>query len=307
MNGMITTLAEMRSSVWAIVPEALDSVIARIDNGDALHAQVHPATDDTDPYAVAARRLPSVKGAIGVLPLRGVITQRGFGGLMGMLIGGTSTESYGEAFDALIDDDQVGAVVLDIDSPGGSVFGTPELASKIRAGREIKPVVAVANSTAASGAYYIASGATQIVVTPGGRVGSLGVFTEHVDTTAAEEAEGVKITIIKAGKYKAEEIEPLTDEAQAAMQKTVDTYYDQFIADVAKGRGVSASVVRNTYGEGRVVLAKDALAAGMVDRIATLEEVLAGMVKSKTPRGDRADQRLRLMAMEQGDADGMRG
>ncbi len=302
MNGLITTLAEMRSSVWAIVPEHLDKMILDIATRQALARAGTPdltTMGDTISRVFAARRLPSVRGTIGVLPLRGVITQRGFGGLMGMLIGGTSTESYGEAFDALIGDDQVGAVVLDIDSPGGMHWGTPELHAKIRAGREIKPVVAVANSLAASAAYYIASAASQVVMTPSGQVGSIGVFRTHVDTTAAEEAEGVKVTHVIAGKYKAEGLLPLTPEAEAAMQEEVDTYLDQFVADVAKGRGVSAKVVRETYGEGRVVLAKDALAAGMVDRIATLEEVLSGMMKSQTPRGDRADQRLRLMEMEQ--------
>lgn len=306
MNGLITTLAEMRSSVWAIVPEHLDRLLLQVSAAEAA-GTVDLTTRDGDPYAVAAKRLPSVRGTIGVLPLRGVITQRGFGGLMGMLIGGTSTESYGEAFDALIADDQVGAVVLDIDSPGGTMHGVTELAAKIRAGREVKPVVAVANSAANSAAYNIASGASQVVVIPSGQVGSIGVFMEHVDTTAAEAAEGLKITMVKAGKYKTEGMEPLTAEAEAAMQKVVDGVYDQFVADVAKGRGVSVKAVRDTYGEGRVVFAKDALAAGMVDRIATLEEVLAGMQKSPTPRGDRADQRLRLSAMEQGDADGVKG
>jgi hypothetical protein len=124
-----------------------------------------------------------------------------------------------------------------------------------------------------------------VAVIPSGQVGSIGVFSMHVDTTAAEEAEGVKVTIVKAGKYKAENMEPLTDAAREAMQQQVDTYYDTFVADVAKGRGVAPKVVRETYGEGRVVLAKDALAAGMVDRIATLEEVLRGMQASGRSNG----------------------
>ena len=290
MNGLITTLAEMRSSVWAIVPEHLDRLLLQAAAKEAnLYRTSTPdltTRGDPEPRAITAKRLPSVRGTIGVLPLRGVITQRGFGGLMAFLFGdGASTVTYGEAFDVLIADDQVGAIVLDIDSPGGTVDGVTELAAKIRAGREVKPVVAVANSMAASAAYGIASAASQVVVIPSGKVGSIGVYTMHVDTTAADEAEGVKITIVKAGKYKAEALEPLTSEAEAAMKKTVDTYLDQFVSDVAKGRGVSASVVRKTYGEGRVVLAKDALAAGMVDRIATLEEVLAGMQASGRSNG----------------------
>lgn len=290
MNGLITTLAEMRSSVWAIVPEHLDRLLLQAAAKEAnLYRTSTPdltTRGDPEPRAITAKRSPSVRGTIGVLPLRGVITQRGFGGLMAFLFGeGASTEAYGQAFDALIADDQVGAVVLDIDSPGGMHWGTPELHAKIRAGREIKPVVAVANSLAASAAYYIASAASQVVMTPSGQVGSIGVFRTHVDTTAAEEAEGVKVTHIIAGKYKAEGLLPLTPEAEAAMQQEVDTCLDQFIADVAKGRGVSASVVRKTYGEGRVVLAKDALAAGMVDRIATLEEVLSGMQASGRSSG----------------------
>jgi signal peptide peptidase SppA len=177
----------------------------------------------------------------------------------------------------MVADESVGAIVIDIDSPGGSVFGTPELADEILKARGAKPIIAVANSNADSAAYWIASAADEIVGTPSSMVGSIGVWTMHVDFSKMDERVGMKVTYVSAGKYKVEgnEYEPLGEEAQAALQARVDEYYGMFVAAVAKGRGVTASAVRNGYGEGRVVTAKQALALGMIDRIGTLGQTLA--------------------------------
>ena len=119
-------------------------------------------------------------------------------------------------------------------------------------------------------------------MTPSGEVGSIGVYGAHTDTTKADEAAGRKTTLISAGKYKTEGHGALTEEAAAAMQGRVDAYYTQFIRTVAKNRGVSVDAVRNGYGQGRTLGADDALAAGMVDGIATLGEVISKYAR-RTP------------------------
>ena len=86
------------------------------------------------------------------------------------------TEAFGAAFDRAAADSSIGAIVLNIDSPGGSVYGVEELADKIYKARGTKPVYAVANSLAASAAYWIGSAASQLYVTPSGEVGSIGVL-----------------------------------------------------------------------------------------------------------------------------------
>lgn len=93
------------------------------------------------------------------------------------------------------------------------------------------------------------------------------------------EMQGVGITIISAGKYKAEvnDFEPLTQEARDAIQAQIDQYYTMFINAVARGRDVKAADVRAGYGEGRVVTAGDAKKMGMIDRVGTMRDVLAKM------------------------------
>jgi ClpP class serine protease len=119
-------------------------------------------------------------------------------------------------------------------------------------------------------------------------------------------SEGVKTTLISAGKYKTEgnPYEPLSDEARAAMQAMVDDYYGMFTRAVAKGRGVSVDAVRNGFGEGRMVSASQAVKNGMADRVATLDQVLAshGVSRSGNRQAIAADssalkRRLEIAAL----------
>jgi ClpP class serine protease len=130
-------------------------------------------------------------------------------------------------------------------------------------------------------------------------LGSIGVFLRHEEISRMAEMEGVKITTIRAGKYKAETnaFEPLTDAAEAHLQEMVDTTYGLFVADVAKGRGVKEADVRSGFGEGRVILAEQAVELGMADRVSTLEQVIADMTgaspsPSPRPSAENADPEI---------------
>jgi signal peptide peptidase SppA len=170
------------------------------------------------------------------------------------------------------------------------VYGVAELASEIVKARAQKPVVAVANSLAASAAYWIGCAASEFYVTPGGEVGSIGVWQAHFDYSKALEEEGVKTTLVSAGKFKVEgnPYVPLDPQAQAFMQSRVDDYYNAFIQAVAVGRGVSVDDVRNGMGEGRVLGADAALAQRMVDGIASFDDVLARMQAKVTGNAVRS-------------------
>jgi signal peptide peptidase SppA len=171
----------------------------------------------------------------------------------------------------------VKAIVIDVNSPGGAVDGTDELSSMIYAARGTKPIVAHANASANSAAYWIASAADELVVTPGfASIGNIGVRTSHDDMSKAMEMEGVSRTLISAGKYKDEgnPLGPLTEEGRAAIQARVDKAYGSFISAVARNRRVSASTVREGFGQGRSVDGDEAVSMGMADSTATLEETL---------------------------------
>jgi signal peptide peptidase SppA len=273
---------------WAITADKLAELLAVFAfraAGHAFSAEEIQARIG-EPSAAAASR----SGVAAVLPLRGVIAHRI--GSMGEASGGISTERFAAMFRQVVADDQVGTIVFDVDSPGGTIPGVQELAAEIFAARGKKRMVAVANSLMASAAYWIASQADEIVSIPSGTIGSIGVFTAHQDLSQALEQEGVKVTLISAGTYKTEgnPFEPLSDEARQFMQDRVDAAYGQFVKDVARGRGVSVSAVKSGYGEGRALPAKDALAAGLVDRIATMDETLGKLVGRRATGGLRAEE-----------------
>jgi signal peptide peptidase SppA len=276
-------------STWAIMPSKLEAIV------DFLAVQsegVKFTAEEIDQRLAVERgkRLAKVSGKVAVLPLYGVIGQKA--NMMTEFSGGTSTEIFGKAFDDAMSNSEIKAIVFDVDSPGGTVYGVPELADKILKARGTKQIIAVANSLSASAAYWISAAADQIVATPSGEVGSVGVYSMHVDWSGYNEREGVKPTYISAGKYKTEfhPDAPLNEEAISELQRSVNETYDMFIDALAKSRGTTANRVRGNYGEGRVFSAKRAVEAGLADRIGTLERVLEELGAGRaTSSGKRTD------------------
>lgn len=267
-------LQAFTSSVWAIEEDKLAEiarVLALRSSGDTMSAEdIHAA--------IASRGTPSVAPAgrgVAVIPIRGVIAHRM--GAFDESSGGASAEAIGRMLSQVANDDAIGTVIYDVDSPGGTITGISELAGKMFALRGQKKQIAQVNGLAASAAYWLASQCDEIVCLPSGRAGSIGVFTVHADTSGALEKAGVKMTILSAGEYKVEgnPFEPLSEEARAFIQGQVDAAYAQFVKDVARGRGVSVADVKNGYGQGRALDAKAAKAAGLVDRIEMFDDTLA--------------------------------
>lgn len=287
---------------WAILPDKLAvilDVIAFRSAGGTFSAE------ELQERLGAAAHRPKLRsnGDIAVLQLVGTISHRM--GLMAMSSGGTSVESFKQEFRAAMDDSTVAGVVIDVDSPGGSVDGVSELASEIYRARGRKPISAIANTMSASAAYWIASAADELAVTPSGEVGSIGVIAAHEDWSTAYDQMGVKTTLVTAGKYKAENnpFEPITDEGRAAIQQRVDDAYGMFAKDVARNRGVSVETVRAGFGEGRLVNAREAVKLGMADRVATLDEVIATVARRRvSPSTTNADASTGLSLREQAEA-----
>jgi HK97 family phage major capsid protein len=278
-------------TVWALQPQrlaAVAQVLARWASGEKLSAtEIQARIGD-------GKGAPQQGAGVAVLPLYGIIGHR-----MNQVQdisgpGGTSTEQFGQWFDAALHDPAIGAIVLDIDSPGGSVSGVPELAAKIFAARGQKPIIAIANSLAASAAYWIGTAAEEFWCTPSGDVGSIGVYTMHQDFSAYFADVGITNTLVSAGKFKVEgnPYEPLDEEARAALQERIDEIYADFTKAVALHRGVTAADVRNGFGEGRVVSAVRAKRLGMIDKVGTLDTLLsklsAGGSRSRLKAADLA-------------------
>jgi len=257
---------------WAIQASklvALEEIVLRHVAGEKLDAEeiqtrIHGAQRPEN------RQVQSVA----ILPLFGTIFPRA--NMLTEMSGATSAEQFGAQFAALLADPQVSAIVLDVNSPGGQVAGVAELSQQIFSARGQKPVVAVVNHLMASAAYWIGAAADQVVVTPSGEVGSIGVFAVHQDMSAALDKAGIKVSLISRGKFKTEgnPYQPLGEEARAAIDARVGDYYEAFVAAVARNRGVTAEAVRNGFGEGRAVGAQQAVDLGMADAIGTLPETV---------------------------------
>ena len=212
---------------------------------------------------------------------------------MTAISGGTSAEQLGASFDQLIADDAVKAVVLDTDSPGGTVQGMEELSSKIAAARGSKPIVAHVNGIAASAAYWVTSGADEVVLSPTAMVGSIGAQTAHDDVSAAMEKAGITRTLITSAPFKNEAAshQPLSDDARAHLQAQVNAFGAMFESRIASNRGIDPAIVRANYGQGRMVMAEQAVAQGMADGIATLDETIARLSAGAAPAKRFAAQR----------------
>jgi signal peptide peptidase SppA len=266
-------------NTWAMMPEAMPKMVQAV-NRWAIGTKLDKETV-AELTAGRPKKLEAVEGGVAVLPLFGVVAQR-MNIMQEISEGGTSTEVFGAAFDRALAEPSVDAIVINIDSPGGSVYGVEELAEKIYKARSTKRIYAVANSLAASAAYWIGSAAEQFFVTPSGEAGSIGVLTMHVDYSNFNEKVGINPTYIYAGKYKVEGHgeAPLDPEARVAIQASVDSYYDSFTDAVARHRGAKQRDVKSGYGEGRVVRAKQAVELGMADGVKTFEQVIGELLRS---------------------------
>lgn len=223
-----------------------------------------------------------VQNGTAIIPVIGSLVNRG--SWIGSNSGMTSYEGLAAQLRDAAGDPEVSSVLLDIDSPGGEATGMFSLAEQVRQLGQTKPVTAFVNDMAASAAYGIASAANEIVVSPTSVVGSIGVVMTHMDRSKQMERNGVKPTLIYAGKHKVDgnPFGPLTETVQADLQSEVAKFYDQFVALVARGRtGMGEQAIRDT--EARTYIGADAISRGLADRVASLDEVLSDF--SATARG----------------------
>ena len=309
-------LSWVASTPWSIEPVKAQTILGVLMNrafGDQQADHDEPRAklgwydNEETPEQRAARleaaeqQAISDRGGIAIIPITGVIAPR-IHDVQGSSTGGPNTSAEGIAakVNKAAGDSNVSGIIIDVDSPGGNVFGLSEAAAVIRAAAAQKPVVAVANHLAASAAYHLASAAGELVVSPSGEVGSIGVFAYHQDISAALEKRGVKPTLIKAGDHKAETHPafPLSEDAAAYLQEAVDASYATMIDDIAKGRGVAAAKVREGFGRGRMVMAAEAVQLNMADRIGTLggeiERMQSGL---KSGRANSTGKRRRRLAV----------
>ena len=173
------------------------------------------------------------------------------------------------------DNDNVKALLLFINSPGGGVAASQALYHAVLSAREVKPVVAVLGAVAASGGYYVACAADSILAHEGTITGSIGVVAQYIRTEELYHKIGVDVTVLKSGKYKdvGSPHREMTGDEKVYLRELLETVYDQFVRAVADGRGMSVRQVRR-LAEGRLYAGEEAVEAGLVDQIGTFENAL---------------------------------
>lgn len=269
-------MSELLTGTWAMQPDYFRRLAALTARGIK--------SEGSTPGRVNQRAK-----SIAVIPIHGIISQRGHPALGMFGIAQTLLEQLIPSIRALADHPSVETIILDIDSPGGIIGGVPEAAEAIYSLRSKKRIVAVSNTLAASAAYWIGAAASEFYVTLSSETGSIGAFKVHRDISRALDRHGETVTLIHAGKYKVEgnPYEPLDSEAQAFTQQTLDNYYSMFLTDVARFRG-NDSIADTDAGQGRVVSAPTAVADGLADGILTLDDLLSGNVTQPRTRASLA-------------------
>lgn len=284
----MSSLLDVLLSPWAILPDRLTQLQAIYERHEAdPRANLEAALAARAALGNKLENDPqgySVEDGVAVVPLRGVLAKRA--NMFHAVSGGASHELFARDVRAALADKRVAAILLEIDSPGGTVDGTVMAAQAVQAARGRKPIAALADSTMASAAYWIGCWADDLyAVDSVTQVGSIGVVATHVDRSKAEEAAGLKFTEIVAGQYKRaySSHKPLDDDGQAALQAVVDAIYAQFVETVAAARGKSVTGVLADMAEGRIFIGQDAVKAGLVNGIATREQLL-GELRTRATR-----------------------
>jgi signal peptide peptidase SppA len=285
----MTKLLDIVNSPWAIDPAKLEEIQGiylthlrgeKIDIA-ALEARMgRPLQNEAKAYEVI--------DGVAILPLEGVVAKRM--NLFSQISGGMSSELATRDLRQALDDPAVHSIIQWVDSPGGTVDGTQGYAYEAYAARGRKPIVSLASGCMASAAYWFGAAAEKVYIADLTTiVGQIGIVAKHVDTSGAEAKAGIKTTEIAAGKYKrvASSYEPLSPEGRQSIQDQVDYTYSIFVADVARFRGVSEEQVLEDMAEGRVFIGQQAIDAGLVDGVSTLDALIEQLNRDRAGAAPR--------------------
>ncbi len=265
---------------WAIEETARQKLEAVLAGQVKVEVQAAAATDPRE-----------MVGNVAVISITGIMTKAS--SIFQDIFGGTSTRQAQLAVEASAMDSKVRAIVLRLDSPGGSVDGLDQLGDAVFKAREQKPVIAQVDGLAASAAYYVASQATKIYSGRMDMVGSIGTRIMLYDFSRLFKNEGIEAVPIDTGKFKsagAMGVE-ITDEQKADFQRIVNAYYNDFLAAIKRGRPMTMPAIRKVA-DGRVFLASEALELGLIDGIQPIEKTLRQLQPRSQRRRNVSQQRL---------------
>jgi ClpP class serine protease len=264
-------LAEISRQHWAITHEAMQGILDALDVG--LTSFDRPKFHNSEIESIVSllgeryneSQIASVRESLGIVQINGPIIPRG--DAISASSGVVSFERLTTEFKALEADESINRILFVIDSPGGSVVGTSEFASLVRASS--KPTSSYVYGFAASAAYWIASATDEIIAGDTGLVGSIGTVL-----SVARRDKDSPVTEIVSSQSPKKRIDPGSKDGRAELQTMVDGLADVFIKAVADNRYTTPDDVISNFGKGGLVLAEEAFSANMIDGIMTLADYL---------------------------------
>lgn len=263
---------------WAITRDALElilAVAARETEG------VEAIERDLGRPLVNAREV-RVRDGVAVIPVSGPLFR--YANLFTRVSRATSLEELATDLGEALAAPEVRGIVLDVDSPGGQMNGTEELAELVFRARAEKPIVAHISGVGQSGAYWIASAAEVVTIGATALAGSIGTVLTVTDARPADEKAGIRTLEIVSSQSPKKRLDPFSEEGRSEFQHIVDELADVFIDAVARNRGTTRERVLSDFGQGGSLVGAAAVRAGLADRVATLEDVIADLSRRDPAR-----------------------
>lgn len=275
----------LRESAWLMEPNALQRFMAHVhQNLTFKEESITPemrallgggGDEDQKPYRT--------DGTLAIIEIRGTLVKRA-SGFFAWLLGVQGMEAIGQGFKHAVEDPNIKGIFLDIDSPGGSVDGTMDLAEIIYSARGKKPILTYADGTMASAAQWIGSAADHVVAANEmTSLGSIGIFGIHLDFADQAKAMGIRPTVFHAGKYKAigNQLEHLSTSDKKYIQENVDYQHTQFINGISKNIGIPVDQLDSDLKEAKIFMGSQAVKVGLANAVMNRDQAM-GKLKSMT-------------------------
>lgn len=260
--------------LWAISVDPFQAIVERW-NGVNLHSHVANAASQAAAASQANKDLNVTADGVALIQVRGTLMKS-----VSSMSGGTSLTYLRRQVQLAAGDGNVKAIMLLVDSPGGTTSGTADAADAIARARAAKPVMSFVEDGAASAAVWLASQADRIYANQASAVyGSIGVYATLVDASKRAEQLGVKVHVIRTGPNKGMGTlgDAVTPEQLANLQAYVDAVHSQFLGAVASGRKRSVEAIQE-HADGGIFTAAQAVERGLIDGVKTLEAAYAELV-----------------------------
>ena len=278
---------------WAITPEALEAIlaigqrteisaeeIARSIHGESWERFVTMDDKSKRTFALEGKNYPMLEGArtisqidnVALLPVVGPIVPRS--NMFSRVSGMTSIDTLAQDFNIALESDEIDTIILNMDSPGGEITGVAEFANMVYSAREKKKILTYVYGMSASAGYWIASAASEIVTSPTGESGSIGVVAAYTSNREAEEKKGIKRVEIVSSQSPNKRLDLETNSGRAQVQSIVDELANVFIGAVARNRGVKTADVAERFGRGGTFVGASSIEAGLTDNLGSLESLI---------------------------------